>query len=264
MRSISLIFAFSAALATACSAAPGGEPSSRTSAPASGTAFFSVAPGSQGGFDLTSLNMLFETHVASIDYSGAGLDASTITSLQALPSTELVLAGVVTGSTLAVSTAYEGMPGMTFDASATFYQASGTTAFALNDSESGIFTTIDVTAAAAPLVQQSWLANQVASGALVAGQVTQGKVLAASQVFLALPYAPSPCTISSHVCAAATPLDTYTRDTNLCIDFAGCEAQGICPDFIPECWAGYTRTSWPGTQGACMQYACDPSFVTGG
>jgi hypothetical protein len=204
-------------------------------------------------------------HVATIDYSGAGLDEATIASLQALPPAELVLEGTTSGGALAVSTAYEGMPGMTYSPSATFYQASSSAALVLNESASIGLSSVDVTAAMAPYVQQSWLASQVSAGALVAGDVVpSSNVLAATQVFIPLPYVASPCVISSHICPQSTPFDTYTRDTNLCVDFAACEAQGICPDFIPDCWAGYTRSSWLGAQGACMQYACDPSFLQGG
>jgi hypothetical protein len=265
MRPSSLCFVLSALLATACSATPRDWAGSQSSAVVVGTpTFFTIAASSQGGFDVTSVNMAVVTHVASIDYSGSGLDEATIASLQALPSAELLLQGTTSGSTLVVSTAYEGMPGMTYSPSATFYQTSNATAVALNQSAPTQSVCVDVTAAAAPHVQLSWLSAQVMAGALVAGEVAQGSnVLAATQVFIPLPYAASPCVISSHICSQSAPWDTYTRGADLCVEFAGCESLGICPDFIPECWAGYTRTSWRGGQGACMQYACDPSFLQG-
>jgi hypothetical protein len=266
MRPSSIFFVLSASLATACSAGPRDEAGSQSSDLTSGTpTFFVAAASSQGGFDLTSVNMAVVTHVATIDYSGTGLDEATIATLQALPPAELVLQGTASGTTLVVSTAYEGMPGMTYSPSATFYQASNSTAVALNQSASTQSVRVDVTAAAAPYVELSWLSGQAMAGALVAGEVAQGSnVLAATQVFIPLPYAASPCVISSHICSQSAPWDTYTRGADLCVDFAGCEPPGICPDFIPECWAGYTRTSWRGGQGACMQYACDPSFLHGG
>ena len=88
-------------------------------------------------------------------------------------------------------------------------------------------------------------------------------MLTAKQVFIALPYVAEPCLVSEHICPDATPVSTYTRDASLCLDFAGCGAVGICPDFVPECWQGYTMTSWRGGPDACMRYACDPSFLRG-
>ncbi len=266
MRPSSILFVLSALLATACSATPRDWAGSQSSDLTSSTpTFFVAAATAQGGFDLTSVNMAAVTHVATIDYSGTGLDEATIASLQALPPAELVLEGSASGGALVVSTAYEGMPGMTYSSSATFYKASSSAAVVLNEGASTGFMSVDVTAAMAPYVQQSWLSSQVSAGALVAGDVAQGSnVLAATQVFIPLPYVASPCVISSHVCSQSAPWDTYTRDANLCVDFAGCQDLGICPDFIPECWAGYTRTSWRGGQGACIQYACDPTFLHGG
>lgn len=266
MRTSSIVLALAASFATACSAAaPGDETGSQTAALAPATpTFFVAAASTQGGFDLTSVNMAAVSHVTTIDYSGAGLDQATIAALQSLPPTELVLAGTISGDTLAVSTAYEGMPGMTYSSSATFYQASGDAALVLNESLSGSFTSVDVSAAAAPYVQPAWLSAQVAAGAIVAGQTMYGSnALGATQVFIALPYTSGPCVISSEICPSATPLPTYTRDTNLCVDFAGCASLGICNDFIPECWQGYTLSSWRAGADACMQYACDPTFVHG-
>jgi hypothetical protein len=254
-------------LAAGCSSAPGDEASSQQQtfalSPAA-PAFYSVAPGVHGGFELTSLNTSSKLRVTSVDYSGAGLDAATIEQLGALPTTELVLEGTASSGKLVVSTAYRGMPGMTFTPSATFYEAGGSTAHALNESVTRRFESVDVSAAAAPYAPTSWMSSQVSKGALVAGEVTQGaKVLTAQQVFIALPYVGEPCLVSGHICPDATPVSTYTRDASLCLDFAGCGAVGICPDFIPECRQGYTMTSWRGGAEACMQYACDPSFLHG-
>jgi hypothetical protein len=267
MRATNLLCLLSGlSMIAACSSAPSDEASESQGAAVSSTtpALVTVATSSRGGFTVTSVNTSATSHVGTIDYSATGLDADTTGALAALPATELVLEGTVRSGTFVATTAYRGMPGMTFDSSATFYEASGTTAHALNESTTRKFSSIDVTAASAPFVQQSWLSNEVAKGALVAGEVTQGaRVLTAKQVFIALPFVGGPCVVTGHVCPDATPVNTFTRDANLCLDFAGCEAHGACSQIVPGCSTGYMLESWTYGPQACPQFACDPSFIHG-
>jgi hypothetical protein len=65
------------------------------------------------------------------------------------------------------------------------------------------------------------------------------------------------------VCPDATPVTTYTRDANLCLDFAACVTPGVCTLAVPACAAGYTLESWASGPQGCAQYACDPSFIHG-
>ena len=258
----------SASVIAACSAAPSSdaadqsEQASSKSAPLS---FVTVSADARGGFDVTSVNTGAVSRAARIDYSKTSLDADTIGALEGLSSTELVLEGQLASSGFVVATAYRGMPGVAFDSTATFYEAAGATAHALNESATRGFASVDASAVAAPFVQESWLANEVQNkGAIAAGHVSQGtKVLSAQQVFIALPYAGGPCLVSSHVCPDATPDATYTRDASLCLDFAACAAPGVCPFHVPVCATGYTLVSWKNGPQACPQYACDPSFLRG-
>jgi hypothetical protein len=264
-------FAFSVfssiSVLVACSAAPGenAEQVGQASSTVTASSFVTVTAAARGGFEVTSVNTGVTSHVARIDYSKAGLSEETIAAVEALPTTELLLQGSATSSAFVVTTAFRGMPGITYGASATFYEAAGATAHALNESVTRAFDSVDVTAASKPFVSQSWLANEATTdGAIVAGHVTEGaKVLTADQVFIALPYTGGPCVITSHVCPDATPAATYTRDPNLCLDFAACVAPGVCALPVPACAAGYTLESWASGPRACPQYACDPSFIHG-
>jgi hypothetical protein len=58
-------------------------------------------------------------------------------------------------------------------------------------------------------------------------------------------------------------MPTYTRDANLCLDFAACAAPRACPDLIPACAFGYTLAAWPAAPNGCPAFACDPSFIHG-
>jgi hypothetical protein len=226
-------------------------------------AFVTVSAASKGGFDVSRANSSSSPqHVAALDFSKSGLDAATVASVTAAPAGELLLEGSVSSGTLLVTAVYRGMPAVTYAASATFYQAGGPVAHALNESVTRSFASVDATAAALPHVDPAWLAWEVANnGAIVAGHVTQAnKTLTAQQVFLPLPYVRGPCLVSGPICKMGQ-VPTYTRDQKLCFDFAGCESPGICPYFVPECGSGYTLSSWTGTSGACTQYACDPSFI---
>jgi hypothetical protein len=252
-------------LIAACSATPGEEAASSQGAAVSSRTpgFVTIASDADGGYDVTYVNApSWPTHVASLDFSQTGLDPATVEALEALPATELVLEGKIASNALVVTTAYRGMPGVTFDASATFYQASDGVARELNESATRPLASVDVTAASKAFVQQSWLQAEVAKGAIVAGAVAErGGVLTADQVFLALPVAIGPCVITSHVCPDATPVATYTRDASLCLDFTGCEAHALCPMYVPVCGQGYELVSWTSAPNACPMFACDPAFI---
>jgi predicted small secreted protein len=264
-RTVLALVAALAAVTAACSAAPGaGETSTSESQDISSRTptFVTIAAASRG-YTVTPANGTgAAVHVASLDFSKSGFDAATIALVTGAPTGELVLEGTVSSSTFYVTAAYRGMPGITFPASATFYEASGTTAHALNETTTRTFASTDVTAAAGPFVQQSWLANETDNkGAIVAGHVTQGtRVLTVDQVFIALPYIGGPCIISGHVCNGGTVL-AHTRDQNLCIEYAGCVTPTACPQYIPVCAAGYQLVSWSSEPGGCPAFACDPSFI---
>jgi hypothetical protein len=226
-------------------------------------AFVTLSAASKGGFEVSRANSSSSPqHVGQLDFSKSGLDAATVAAVTAAPADELVLEGTVSSGTLFVTAVYRGMPAVTYDSSATFYQAGGPVAHALNETVTRSFTSVDATAAALPHVDPTWLAWEVTSnGAIVAGHVTQAtKTLTAQQVFLPLPYVRGPCVVTGPICKLGQ-VPTYTRDQKLCFDFAGCEAPGICPYFVPECGSGYTLASWTGTSSACTVYACDPSFI---
>ncbi|HEY1696591.1 MAG TPA: hypothetical protein VGG39_30730 [Polyangiaceae bacterium] len=261
---------FSTILVACSGAAP--EDSSRTSeglnatfAPyaAKAPSFVTIAASTKGGYDVTPANSSAgASHVAALDFSRSGFDASTVAVVTSAPTGEVLLEGTVATSTLYVTGAYRGMPGITHEASATFYEVSASVGHALNEKVTRTLDGIDVSAATAPFVSASWLENEVANkGAVVAGHVTQAtKTLTAQQVYVALPYVGGPCVVSGNVCPGGE-VPSFSRDENLCYDFAGCVTPGVCPLYVPECPAGYDLASWVAQPSACHQYSCEPSFL---
>ncbi|HEY6461888.1 MAG TPA: hypothetical protein VIY73_17100 [Polyangiaceae bacterium] len=222
-----------------------------------------IAASTKGGYDVTAANSsAAASHVAALDFSRSGFDASTVALVTSAPAGELLLEGTIATSTLYVTGAYRGMPGMTHDASATFYGVSASVGHALNEKVTRTLDGIDVSAATASFVSAAWLENQVANkGAVVAGHVTQAtKTLTAQQVYVALPYVGGPCVVSGNVCPDGQ-VASFSRDENLCYAFAGCVTPGVCPFYVPECSPGYDLTSWVASPSACHQYSCEPSFL---
>jgi hypothetical protein len=225
--------------------------------------FVTIAASPKGGYDVTTANSsVAASHVAALDFSRSGFDASTIAVVTSAPAGEVLLDGTIATSTLYVTGAYRGMPGIPHEASATFYEVSASVGHALNEKVTRTLDGIDVSAATAPFVSAAWLESQVANkGAVVAGHVTQAtKTLTAQQVYVALPYVGGPCVVSGNVCPGGQ-VASFSRDENLCYDFAGCVTPGVCAFFVPECAPGYGLTSWIAGANACHQYSCEPSFL---
>jgi hypothetical protein len=225
--------------------------------------FVTFAAGKTSGFDVTPTNgSSGSSHVSTFDFSRSGLDATTIAQVTSAPDDEIVLQGSVSSGTFYVAAAYRGMPGITHESSAEFYEASGSVAHALNENVTRSFAGVDVSAATAAFVQSSWLVNEVENkGALVAGHVTEAtKTLTAQQVYVTLPYVGGPCVVSGNICPLGDVV-TFSRDANLCYDFAGCATPTMCPLFVPACAAGYQLASWHAQPGGCLAYSCEPSFI---
>ncbi|MGH7297173.1 MAG: hypothetical protein ACRELB_19700 [Polyangiaceae bacterium] len=270
---LGLILALSTVTLAACSSAPGepeptatgGSQALATKSPAlGGPAFVTVTAGTISGYEVSPVNarLAATTHVARLDFSRSGLDAEATAALGSAPPGEVLLEGSVAASTLFVTAAYRGLPGVTYAADATFYQAGGAVAQAVNEAVTRPFTSVDVSAAAKPYVQRSWLVDEVANrNAVVAGHVTDAtRTLAAQQIFLALPYAGGRCLKAEALCPSGES-QTFTRDHDLCAHPAGCAPRSVCPIAVPYCADGYTLESWAAAPDACPAYACDPSFV---
>jgi hypothetical protein len=268
---VGLVLALSTVALGACSGGPGEtEPTASDSqavvhrSPAlKGPTFVTISPGAKSGYEVAPVNSSASpTHVTQLDFSKSGLDTATATALTTAPASEVLLEGSVSSGTLYVTAAYRGMPGVTYASDATFYQAGGAVAQAVNESVTRKFVSVDVSAAAKPFVQQSWLVDQVENkNAIVAGHVTQAaKALTAQQVFVALPYVGGPCVVSETICPLGDT-QTFTRDEHMCAVFAGCAPRTVCPLFVPYCGEGYALESWTSAPNACASYACDPSFI---
>ena len=268
---VGLILALSTIALGACSGGPGETEATASESQAvvhkspamKSPTFVTIAAATKSGYDVSPVNSSASaTHVAQLDFTKSGLDAATAAAVAAAPASEVVLEGTVSSSTLYVTAAYRGMPGVTYESDATFYQAGGAVAQAVNESVTRKFASVDVTAAAKAFVQQSWLVDEVENkDAIVAGHVTQAtKALTAQQVFIALPYLRGPCVVSETICQLGDT-QTFTRDPKLCAVFAGCAPRTVCPLYVPYCGAGYTLESWTSAPDACPAYACDPSFI---
>lgn len=237
--------------------------------------------GAKKGYQLQDVNKSssYSAAVTEIDYTSAGLDRTTIQALEAAPTNELVLEGQLAkgGQSFVVTTAYRGMPGVTFDAKATTFYALDAqkeclrapcyqTASSLNGSATApkaSYLSLDTTAAAKPLVSTDWLAREATvHSAIVVGTINaRTQVLAASQVFVALPHVAGPCVATSLICPDASPVHTYTRTSDMCIEATGCATAGLCPKYLPGCAPGYTLQTWTSQPNGCPAFACDPSFL---
>jgi hypothetical protein len=231
--------------------------------------------------------------IGNLDFSRTGFTKDTIAKITSAPAGEIVLKaklGPVQYKTnlpsLIVIDAYRGMPGVTFDSTAVFYQGAdfsppvecfaapcpeGSTA-KLNTTMTSSYDSIDVSGAAESFVSQDWLRAQVAyEHVIVAGTIAAGpkvgtratRVLTAEQIFVKMPAAPAECPQFKLAACPEGQVRTYTRSADLCELPGECVTPGICAFFLPACADGYTRASWVGGPNACPQYGCDPTFIYG-
>jgi hypothetical protein len=134
------------------------------------------------------------------------------------------------------------------------------------------FTRFSVNGAASRWVDREWLASRVDDhGALVAGVFVPGekfpggyeKVLAAHQIYVRLPDVMGPCPSTPVAMCPTHEVATFSRSEDRCLVFEGCERLvATCPPLAPVCAEGYTLASWRSEPYGCMDYACDPTFVT--
>jgi len=120
--------------------------------------------------------------------------------------------------------------------------------------------TVSVTGFAPPLVDTSWLSARVLSGgAIVAGRFDEAS-LDAAQVFVRLPDVVGPCPLFQYYCGERVA--TYTLAPDRCLIATGCAVPRDCPEYLPGCYPGYERLSWPSQPDACPAYACQPAFLS--
>ena len=225
-------------------------------------------------------------YAASIDWSGAGLDAVTRTALgSALPEELLVRGKLVAASDsaahgqkiFAASAAWRGLPGVVPGASEKVYSAKAA-AGSSSGASSGLVASqaatgsttnvsrVQVQRASKAFVDQAWLSARVASsGSLAFAKVTtvnKEAVLDASQIYLKLPERAGCPAVREPACPAGQ-VHTYDRDTRRCLVPTGCAQPGACSHMLPSCTEGYDLVSWATAPRACPAAACDPSWVAG-
>ncbi len=219
------------------------------------------------GYALSAMNCGGTRHVDALDLTATGVDLRALAASLRV-SGSVALRGAVHARTFVATDVYRALPGVDAARGDSFYGAKrmpdgSTEADELNRSRALSFDRVDVSAAAASFVDQTWLAARVlASGALVAGSLDVADdgslVLRASQVLMRVPEqvsCPAPLFI---VCSEGTSA-VYERDAERCVVQTGCAAKGVCPLPIPACESGYTRATWTSANG-CAAYACDPAF----
>lgn len=248
-----------------------------------------VAPAC-GGYFVQDVNRANpnERYVNSLDFSKSTLSADDITVVLEAPTGELVLRGKLgpiehrfNTRPFLVYEAYRGMPGIEVQDN-TFYtvQDSGIRcvtvpcaslkAKKLNTTSTRVFDGVKVDRASAPLVDQTWLSNQVmTTQAIVAAKFVDGEtwpagteeLLDASQVYLRVPQEQSCPQARMPQCEAGTER-SYSRDENRCMLPGPCVAAGPCiPKVFPSCATGYTRMKWLTAPNACVDIACDPTWL---
>ena len=242
-----------------------------------------------GGYFVTDLNRVNATahYVSGFDFSAAGLDDATVTkALEGGSAT--ILRGKLGAEDsrfhtrpFLISDAWRGMPGVNVAAGDAFYFVASVNiqcikapcpsmrATKLNAGGATLFHKTDVSGAALPRVDQSWLTSRLElDDAIAAAQFTQGalvsgtreKVLSASQVFVKLPEAPGPCPAFRLMACPNGQVRTFVRNANRCELPGACVTPGVCALFLPACAEDYTLQSWSGGQHACPTFACDPTF----
>jgi hypothetical protein len=245
-----------------------------------------------GGYFVQDVNRsTAERYVASLDFVKSGLDDASVQTVLGAADGELVLNGRLSNAdpvygtrNLLVFGAWRGMPGVTFDPTATtLYTASDfdppVECFAapcpegqaqkLNSWASAKdYTDVDVSAAVGSFVDGAFVRRQVVShGAIVAANIVHDSaartsVLTAQQVFIKLPVTTGPCPELQLECPPATPVETFTRTDELCLIPVQCVTMHICAFMRPSCPAGYTLNTWANDPLGCPGYTCDPTFVT--
>ncbi|MBS1151083.1 MAG: hypothetical protein H6Q89_2781 [Myxococcaceae bacterium] len=244
-----------------------------------------------GGWWVTDVNRVNPSprYVNELDFSSSGLDEATVARVYE-GDTQVVLRGKLGAAEtrfhtrpFIVSDAWRGMPGVTATAGQSFFKVQSLNiqcfkapcpsmkANRLNAGAPTMFDGLDVSAAALPRVDQTWLKNRVAQHeAIVTGKFVNGafisgsyeKVLAASQVFVKLPEQPGPCPLVKMPACPAGKVRTYERNEDRCVlpSFT-CVIPGMCALYLPNCAEGYQLRSWSGGAAACPVHACDPAFT---
>jgi hypothetical protein len=221
---------------------------------------------SGAGYVVRELNCSSPQHVDSLDLTAASVDTSSLTSALHIAGA-VALRGRLDGATFVATDVYRALPDTAASPRESFFLAErgtngSTKATVVNESLTSTFDRLDVSGAAVPFLDQTWLTARVlAAGALVAGSL-QGAggavVLRASEVLVRVPEevaCPAPLFIE---CAAGTS-PTYERTAERCTVQIGCAAPTACPMPVPACSAGYVLVEWRAA-GGCASYACDPAF----
>ncbi|MGV3624953.1 MAG: DUF6748 domain-containing protein [Archangium sp.] len=229
-----------------------------------------------------------EEYVLGWDFSQSNLSEEVQADVASAAGGELIVYGKL-GRTQSngfrsfiVTSVWRGMPGVTVGANDTFYSVGEKNircitapcptleATKLHTTQKTLFSNVDVSPAAKPLVDTNWLTNRVINdGAIVAGNFVNGqqvgtgieKNLAASQVFIKLPDMTRSCGRPFIPTCPAGQTVIWARDANRCMMPAGCGGGGACTAQVPTCEDGYELMSWTGGRFACTQYACDPTFM---
>lgn len=242
-----------------------------------------------GGWFVQDVNRatVREEYVAELDFSASNLPEEQRGLVSGARDFEVVAYGKL--GTLSngykkfiVSTAWRGMPNVKVEAGDTFFRVEAARvqcitapcpslrATKLHSTTKTLHHDLDVTRAAMPGVDQSWLTFRVTDrDALVAGRFRDGakvgagveKVLDASQVFVKLPDMTQSCPRPAIALCPSGKVNVWTRDENRCQMPAGCGGGGACAAVVPACTEGYTLVSWTGGPFACTQHACDPDWL---
>lgn len=243
-----------------------------------------------GGLFVRDVNraVLKEEYVLGWDFSESGLSEEVQADVAGAAGGELIVYGRL-GRTqsngfrsFVVTSVWRGMPGVAFADTDTFYKVEEKNvrcitapcptleATKLHTTAKTLFSDVDVSPAAKPLVDTDWLTYRVTDGgALVAGTFVDGaqvgagteKVLKASQVFVKLPDMTRSCGRPLVPTCDDDHTVIWTRDADRCLRPAGCGGGGACALYVPTCDEGYELQSWTGGRFACTQYACDPAFL---
>ncbi len=234
-----------------------------------------------------------ERYVSALDFSSSNLGDDDVAKARAAGDGELVLRGKLskaeaTSGTrqLIVAEAYRGLPGVKARATDTYFWAAprrpqivcltapcaNEVAHKLNATASEEFSGYATDRSAAPSPDRPWLAWEVESNkAMVAAVVRDGRQLAggkerildSSQVFLRLPYQRPPCPLWQPKQCGNGEVAVYKRTPQLCLLQDGCAKQAsFCSIALPSCGAGYKMASWRANPSACLEYRCDPTFLT--
>jgi hypothetical protein len=259
-----------------------------------------------GGYWVTDLNSQTAAkrhHVSVLEADG--IDQDTLESVKAAlqsitpdpqnPLGELVVKGQLGDvdqsthtSTLRVSKAYRGMPGVTVQDTDAFYQlrldpaiacertpCPNYVASALNTLAHVSFVVkANVDKVGPVYLDREWLEGLAeTSDTIIAGTVGQGTLdgekvpmLNATQVYVALPYKQPTCSPPALSCPDGK-VATFTRDRDRCVRPDACVTQTVCPEFFAMSPKGYVQnevivaSSGNPDVGGCPRYYWDPQFL---